>query len=99
MVSRDEVLRIARLAKLALRPEEEARIGEQLGRILEYVEQLRELDEETAGGATGLPVTVGPARPDVAIPGLGRDDALGLAPAHDGETYLVPAVIDPGTSS
>lgn len=98
MVSRDEVLRIARLAKLALTPDEESTLGPQLLRILEYVEQLRELDSEDIRAEVG--VSAAPAlRADVPAPGLSREEALALAPAHDGQTFLVPAVIDPGSGA
>jgi aspartyl-tRNA(Asn)/glutamyl-tRNA(Gln) amidotransferase subunit C len=47
MISRDTVLKIARLARLELSPEEIDRMGSQLGRILQYVEMIQAVD--TAG--------------------------------------------------
>ena len=40
MVTREQVLHVARLAKLALSPEEEERFCERVARIFEYVELL-----------------------------------------------------------
>lgn len=99
MVSKEEVLRIARLAKLSLTAEEEATIGDQLGRILEYVEQLRALDSESAVSADLQSSEPQAVRRDVPVEGLTREEALALAPKHDGETFLVPPVIDPGNRS
>ncbi len=44
MVTREQVLHVARLAKLELAPGEIETFAGQLGRILDYVETLRELD-------------------------------------------------------
>ncbi len=99
MVSREQVLHVARLAKLRLSAEEEERFALQLGGILEYVDHLRELDAESvpAGGEPGDSTPdPRPLRADEPSPSLPRDEALGLAPATDGETFRVPPVIDGG---
>jgi len=100
MVSREEVRRVARLAKLTLTAQDEQRLAPQLARILEYVELLRDLDTESLPpGASDLPAREPLTRADEPCPGLTRDDALALAPAADGETFLVPPVIDRGSGA
>ena len=93
MVSREEILHLARLAKLELSPVEEERLTAQLGRILDYVAQLREVDEK-ADELTHVAVVAAPARGDEPRPGLPRGEVLALAPKSDGETLHVPAVIE-----
>ena len=93
MVTREEILHLARLAKLELSPVEEERLAAQLGRILDYVVQLREVDEQ-ADELTHVAVVEAPPRGDEPRPGLPRGEVLALAPKSDGETICVPAVID-----
>lgn len=94
MVSRDEIARVARLAKLALTPDEERELSAQLVRILEYVELLKDIDAEPDPGERDA--SPGMLRADAARPGLSRDDVLAQAPGADpaGGTFVVPPVID-----
>jgi aspartyl-tRNA(Asn)/glutamyl-tRNA(Gln) amidotransferase subunit C len=95
-LSLDEVRRIAVLARLKLSPEEEQVFRGQLSAILEYVEQLKELDVSgvepmTHALATGdLP----PLRDDVVRPSLPPEDALANAPAREGTCFKVPRIIE-----
>lgn len=97
MVSREQVRHVARLAKLRLSPAEEERLIGQLGHILDYVEQLVEADAEgEARELTHVAPVPARLRSDEPLPGLSRDEVLALAPASDGETLRVPAVLDGG---
>jgi aspartyl-tRNA(Asn)/glutamyl-tRNA(Gln) amidotransferase subunit C len=93
MVTREQVLHVARLAKLALRPDEEERFTAQLARILDWVGELREIEGEGAELTHVLPAEKA-LRPDEPRPGLPRAEVLALAPAADGETMQVPAVLE-----
>jgi aspartyl-tRNA(Asn)/glutamyl-tRNA(Gln) amidotransferase subunit C len=95
MVTREQVLHVARLAKLTLTPEEEERFCAQLGRILDYVQQLREIDEKADELTHVLPAEKD-LRADKLAPSLPRPEVLALAPASDDETMKVPAVIEGG---
>jgi aspartyl-tRNA(Asn)/glutamyl-tRNA(Gln) amidotransferase subunit C len=103
VVDREQVLHVARLAKLRLSEAEIGPISAQLGRILEYVEMLRELDPEPPAAGSGASASSGAPgrepRPDEPRPSLPRTIALELAPETDGEAYLVPPVIDGGGSA
>lgn len=100
MISREEIRRVARLAKLTLSAAEEERLAPQLAQILEYVELLRGLDAEPLpADATDLPLRDPFSRGDEPRPGLARADVLALAPAADAETFLVPPVLEPGSGS
>jgi len=97
MVHPEQVRHVAKLAKLRLSPEESERLLGQLGEILDYVEQLAEADAE--GEPPELThVAPVPQRLRTDEPGLGlpREDVLAAAPASDGETFRVPAVLEGG---
>lgn len=85
---------VARLARIALTPEEEATLGAQLGNILGYIEKLKEVDvsgvEPTAHAFPLVNVT----RPDVVEPSLPHDEALRNAPARAGGLFVVPKIVE-----
>ncbi len=89
-ITRDEVLHVARLARLALTEEEVDRLGAQLAVILEAVGKVSELD--LAGiEPTSHPLdVVNVLRADDPRPSLPVEEALGIAPERDGDFFRVP---------
>jgi aspartyl-tRNA(Asn)/glutamyl-tRNA(Gln) amidotransferase subunit C len=91
-ISREEVLHVARLARLALTEDEVERFREQLSAILEAVGKVSELDLE------GIPPTSHPLdlvnvfAEDEPRPSLAREDALANAPDREGGFFGVPPV-------
>ena len=91
-ISREEVLHVARLARLALTEEEVERFRDQLSAILEAVGKVSELDLE------GVPPTSHPLdlvnvfAEDEPRPSLSREDALANAPDPEGGFFGVPPV-------
>ena len=89
-----DVKYVAHLARLALSPEEEEKIGAQLGQILGYIEKLKEADvsgvEPTAHAFPLVNVT----RADEVRPSLPNEDALRNAPAKAGGLFLVPKIVE-----
>jgi aspartyl-tRNA(Asn)/glutamyl-tRNA(Gln) amidotransferase subunit C len=89
-----DVQYVARLARLELTPAEEKTFGSQLGRILDYVAQLKELDvaaiEPTAHAVPLVNVT----RPDVVEPSLPQAEAMRNAPAQANGLFLVPKIVE-----
>jgi aspartyl-tRNA(Asn)/glutamyl-tRNA(Gln) amidotransferase subunit C len=74
---------------MRLSPDEEALFSRQLGRVVDYIDQLRSLDVDLAPGAAGEGVREGA---DLVAPGLDREAFLANAPrARDG-FLLVPKV-------
>jgi aspartyl-tRNA(Asn)/glutamyl-tRNA(Gln) amidotransferase subunit C len=100
MVAREQVLHVARLARLELAGDELERLAVQLAAILEYVDQLRELDSADGGGPSP-PISLRAARrakalrPDSPGETLPRETLLALFPVSDGEHVLVPPVLPP----
>ncbi len=91
-----EVRRIAVLARLKLSPEEERVFQGQLSAILEYVEQLKELDVSRVEPMTHALATgdLPPLRDDVVRPSLPPEEALANAPAREGTCFKVPRIIE-----
>jgi aspartyl-tRNA(Asn)/glutamyl-tRNA(Gln) amidotransferase subunit C len=85
---------VAHLARLHLTPDEEKKLGAQLGGILGYIEKLKELDvtgvEPTAHAVPLVNVT----RPDEVRPSLPHDDALRNAPAQANGLFIVPKIVE-----
>jgi aspartyl-tRNA(Asn)/glutamyl-tRNA(Gln) amidotransferase subunit C len=85
---------VARLARIALTPDEEKKLAAQLGGILGYIEKLKELDvagvEPTAHAVPLVNVT----RADEIQPSLPHDEALRNAPKQAGGLFIVPKIVE-----
>ena len=92
-VSIDEVRRIARLARLRFTSDEEARLAGEMTAILDYVEQLREVDVTDVAPLHHVLDLENVFRPDEPVQRLSREEALANAPDHDGTYFRVPKVI------
>ena len=92
-ISREEVARIAHLARLSLSDDEAGAMAADLDTILGYVEKLRALDTEgVPPTAHVLPVAT-PFRPDEPRPSLPPEVAVRNAPDSKGGAFVVPPVI------
>lgn len=93
-LSREEVLHIARLARVALTEAEITRMSEQLSNLLEHFEVLQQVDTE------GIPPTAQSValqsvmRDDVVIPSLSQEDVLANAPRREEDCFRVRAVLE-----
>ena len=89
-----DVKYVAHLARLHLTPEEERKLGAQLGGILGYIEKLKELDvtgvEPTAHAVPMVNVT----RADEIRPSLAPEDGLRNAPAQANGLFIVPKIVE-----
>jgi aspartyl-tRNA(Asn)/glutamyl-tRNA(Gln) amidotransferase subunit C len=93
-LSRDDVAKVALLARLRLTGEELDRFTGQLNSIVDFVAQLGELDtRDVEPLAHGVEVR-NVFRDDFVGPSLPREQALANAPRRDAECFLVPAVLD-----
>ena len=94
-LTRDDVLRIAELARLKLSDAEVERFGQQINDILGYAEQVQDVDT-TGVAPTSHVLGFAPTwRDDAPEPSLARADALGNAPDADRQAGLfkVPKVL------
>ena len=92
-VKREVVEYVAALAKLRFDESEESTLVEQLGRILELVEQLAEVDVSDVPPTKHVLGAVNVERPDTAEPCLPQDEALANAPEADEGHFVVPKVL------
>jgi aspartyl-tRNA(Asn)/glutamyl-tRNA(Gln) amidotransferase subunit C len=90
-ISREDVVHVARLARLALTDDELERLRSQLSAILEAVGKVGELD------LSGVEPTSHPLElsnvwgPDEPRPSLPLEEALANAPDREGRSFRVPA--------
>ena len=88
-----EVEHIAKLAKLSLSEDEKTAYTKQLSEILDYVEQLNELDTEKIEPLSHVMDVTNAFREDAPRKCLAQEDALVNAPESDGKFFIVPKVI------
>ena len=96
-ITQAEVERIAELANVELTPEEKSSISTQLAAIVEYMDQLNELDTSQTNvwqhRSAGHALESFATREDVVEPSLGQDKAVESAPDADDGYFRVPRVI------
>ena len=95
MIDREQVLHVARLARLSLSEEELDRLPGDLNKILEHVEKMGELDLEGVEPTTHVVDLTNVLREDVPRPCLPRECALAGAPDPADGGFRVPS---PGAS-
>jgi aspartyl-tRNA(Asn)/glutamyl-tRNA(Gln) amidotransferase subunit C len=93
-LTRSDVLKVARLARLKLTDAEVDDYTEKLGSVLEYVDLLNEIDTEDVEPMVHAVELSNVFRPDKVRPSLSREAALSNAPKTDGQFFLVPQILD-----
>jgi aspartyl-tRNA(Asn)/glutamyl-tRNA(Gln) amidotransferase subunit C len=92
-LTRDDVKKVSLLARLLLGEDELDAMTSQLGRVLDYVQQLEELDTANVEPMAHAIDLVNVFADDALEPSLDREAALANAPKRDEECYRVPAVL------
>jgi aspartyl-tRNA(Asn)/glutamyl-tRNA(Gln) amidotransferase subunit C len=92
-LTREEVLHVAQLARLALEPAEVELFTRQLNDILAYVEKLQELDTTGVTPMAHVIPVFNAFREDEVTTGLPREKALKNAPAREEGSFVVPRII------
>ena len=85
---------VAHLARLHLTPDEEKKLGAQLGGILGYIEKLRELDVTNVEPTAHAIPLVNVTRADEICPSLSHEDALRNAPRQANGLFIVPKIVE-----
>jgi len=92
-ISTEEVLKVAKLAKLELAPESVAPLAGQLSRIVELVAQLQSVPTDGVEPLAHAMDLHSVLRADAVNPSLDRGAALANAPQRDDECFRVPHVM------
>jgi aspartyl-tRNA(Asn)/glutamyl-tRNA(Gln) amidotransferase subunit C len=93
MLDQEQVHKIAHLARLEITPEEEIQFAGQLSSILDYFEQLSELDTTDVQPTTRAIELNNITRPDVRVIYDHREDLLKQAPEPEGDFFRVPQIL------
>jgi aspartyl-tRNA(Asn)/glutamyl-tRNA(Gln) amidotransferase subunit C len=91
MIDREQVLHVAKLARLKLSDEEVERMSGELSAILEHVDNINELDLEGVEPTTHVVPLENVLREDEPRPSLSRERALEQAPDADESGFRVPS--------
>lgn len=92
-LTREEVKKVSLLARLLLSEDELDAMTAQLGQVLDYVQQLEELNTDGVEPMAHAIDLANVLADDVLEPSLDREAALANAPKRDAECYRVPAVL------
>jgi aspartyl-tRNA(Asn)/glutamyl-tRNA(Gln) amidotransferase subunit C len=93
-LSADDVRKVAHLARLELTDAEVAAMARQLSAIVDYVDQLRQLNTDNVEPLAHALNVSNVFRADEPAPSLPVDQALANAPQRKGDFFRVPAVLD-----
>jgi aspartyl-tRNA(Asn)/glutamyl-tRNA(Gln) amidotransferase subunit C len=91
MIDREQVLHVARLARLELSEEEVERMADELSTILDHIEKISELDLEGVPPTTHVVEVANALRADEPRPSLPRDVVLAAAPEDADGGFAVPS--------
>jgi aspartyl-tRNA(Asn)/glutamyl-tRNA(Gln) amidotransferase subunit C len=91
MIDRDQVLHVAKLARLELTEEEVEKMASELSGILEHVEHINELDLEEVEPTSHVVAVENVLRPDEPRPSWSREEVLERAPDPAGGSFRVPS--------
>lgn len=92
-ITKEEVERVAHLARLHLSEQELVTMTSQLDTILSYVAKLNELDTTGVQPMTRAFSVSNAFREDRVLPSLAREGALANSPWQNGEAFVVPKII------
>ena len=93
-VSKEDVRKIADLARLHLDQTEVQRMTRDMNDILDYVEKLNEVDTENVSPLSWLEGKVTPMQADAVIKFDHIEEALKNSPRSEGRFFIVPKVIE-----
>jgi aspartyl-tRNA(Asn)/glutamyl-tRNA(Gln) amidotransferase subunit C len=93
-VDETTVRRIARLARIKITDEEAQSLEKELSQILNWVEQLDEIDTKDVEPMTRVVAQELKRRKDVVTDGEIADDVIRNAPVADDHFYVVPKVVE-----
>ncbi|MBU0580702.1 MAG: Asp-tRNA(Asn)/Glu-tRNA(Gln) amidotransferase subunit GatC [Candidatus Margulisbacteria bacterium] len=93
-INEKDVEHVAKLARLELSAKEKTKFTKQLGNILDYAEQLKELNtDKIEPTAHAVPMS-NVFREDIVVKNDGKKSFLAQAPDKNEDFYIVPKILD-----
>jgi len=93
-VTKDDVKKVARLSRIAVPDERLESLAGELSGILDWIEQLNEVDVEGVAPMTSVVETKLPQRDDVVTDGNKVDEILANAPRAEDGFFVVPKAVE-----
>lgn len=95
-ISKEEVKKVAALSKLSFKEEELEVFTSQMGKIIDMVEELGEVDTEGVPFTSNVVLETNVLREDVVVKGESREELLKNVPEVKDGFIKVPAIMDNG---
>ncbi|MBO0419276.1 Asp-tRNA(Asn)/Glu-tRNA(Gln) amidotransferase subunit GatC [Vagococcus fluvialis] len=95
-ISKEEVKKVAALSKLSFKEEELELFTSQMGKIIDMVEELGEVDTEGVPFTSNVVSEINVLREDVVVKGESREELLKNVPETKDGFIKVPAIMDNG---
>ncbi len=92
-LSRDEVAKLANLARIEMTEADLVELASQFGSILDSVARVQELNLDGVKSTSHPQPIENIARPDVVQPSLSPEEALSGAPAQEEQRFRVPQIL------
>ena len=93
-ISKEDVIKVAELARLEFSDDETRKFTEQLGSILGYIDRLNELDTDNVEPTSHVLDISTPLREDNVVKLLTIEEVLQNAPETEDDFFVVPQVIE-----
>ena len=93
-ISRQDVEKVAQLARLAVTSAEKDTFAKQLSQILTHVDKLNQYDTTGVEPTATVMGQVNVFREDVIRPSLSSDKALANAPEREADGFVVPKILE-----
>jgi aspartyl-tRNA(Asn)/glutamyl-tRNA(Gln) amidotransferase subunit C len=92
-LSRDDVAKLAGLARIEMTESELVELSSQFGMILDAVARVQEVNLDGVKATSHPQPIENITRPDVVLPSLSPSDALSGAPAQEEQRFRVPQIL------
>lgn len=92
-VDKESLTKVAHLARLNIKPEQEDKLLKDMTEILTWVDKLKELDTDGVEPLTHMTQEVNALREDIAEQTIATQAGLKNAPDHDDQFFKVPNVM------
>lgn len=93
MLSKEEVIKISHLARIELSDAEVEKFQKDISAVLDYVEELKQVDTDGLDIVSSVTGLENVSRPDVAVAGENKDEIMHNAPETKDGYYKVKAIL------